>query len=531
MNPNSESMVLQNLDIIESVKKQLFDENGVMKAATINTTTGLYSYDMEAPAKLVIPSLTSWARTIPRGQAGAAAHEYAVIDSVGMTGKSTAVAGKRGGALDMHVTRRSLVYGTMSSGVFSVTEQGRAQAVGFDDSFARATTLRLLSALRNECAHIPWGNRYALPVPVCAASDNTAVTGVLNSAATYYVYVRPITGMALQKALLARVVANPSLQIIANVDYWTVDPSAISAGSPAVDLTDGYGAPSTVSSVATPGATTGIDIRLTTGSPGAAGYAIFVGTITGIANAALQCIVGPVKYVTLLNVSTGGTKASTTTAYTDGYGVPQTMNTTVDTSADLNDYLGLIPGLYGLTADLTITPSGCYLRSLGDALSPADGTGIPEIDEGLEAAYQRQLGVDDVEILVGGGMQRNINYAFGSGAATSIARVMIESGAAQADVTAGIFVTKYIHPITRRLIPITVDPNMWDGMLVVKPNTVPYANSDIDSVAKVWPVYDWREYTYNPTEPTQNYELQTYGAVANYIPVAWAIIDDIRRGF
>ena len=128
MNPSVQSVLDQNRELVDSVKKTLFDENGVMKAATIDKATGLYSYDMEAPAKLAIPSLTSWARTIPRGQAGAAAHEYKVIDSVSITGKSTATTGKRGGALNMHISTKSLVYGTMTGFSLPLRKKSRAAA-------------------------------------------------------------------------------------------------------------------------------------------------------------------------------------------------------------------------------------------------------------------------------------------------------------------------------------------------------------------------------------------------------------------
>jgi hypothetical protein len=525
LNPETlrESLKATELALIEKYSKDLDDQNRIEKAATISIGAGMYGYSLEAPMKLLVPALQSWARQIPRQTIPTGfQQEFKRITASGIVGRSTFAAGKRGSSATLTTDHGYVNFGRITSGVYSVDEDTIYAAGSYDNALARATSLALLNGMRVECAHIVGGNVYALGAPAITAGENSNVAGTLNASYTYYVFVRALTMMASQKALLAHGWLTPDATTRACAPKASVT----------VDLTDGYSAVTSASNgaaVATPGATHSIDIAWSA-IPGAVAYAIFIGHSDGLTNATFQGVTAQCA-VTLTSVDTGGSKASQTDQTSvDGYGVTQTIDTTGDTTADTNDYNGLLAQLYGIGVG-GVTPSGCYLNHLGGKISSLNGTQIPEFQDMLTQVYLNQLMTDDVMLIIGGQVQEAINRAFGAGASTSVLRLVAPlNGPEQKDISGGLFVTGYIHPITKRVIPLVIDPNLWGGVALAVPLSMPYPNSGIDSPTKVWLSYDWIQREYAITEPTRNYENQVKGGVAVYAPLAYGIIDNIYNG-
>ena len=522
--------------LMASAREQLmkfYNDPEALAKFTVQASTGLYGYSLEMPAKQLVPSLPGPEKLIPRRTIPTGFdHHYKKITGVTQTGGMGAVDGKRGmnGSITVN-TAGTVTFGKLSSGKFDVTFDAQKVGGTAQDALATATSLQLINALRGEQAYILGGNIYPLKVPTLTAAELTSVTGTLNNAATYYCYVRAMSLPAVQKAILTGGWAEP------DASDKSFDPANLS--SLAIDILTGFGAPSTVSSVATPAATSSIHLTWDA-IKGAAGYGLFIGTTTGITNAAFVGVVGQTDVV-VKTVPTTGTKASSTTAYTDGYGTARTFDTTVDTSAENSTmfsdpnalvYEGMLSQITGMTSVAgTYSATGAYLVNLGAKLSNANGYGIKEINDALRAVYLKQLGVDDVEIWVGSGEMNNIARAFGAGATSTVVRLNADLGAEeQRAATAGFRVQYYFHPVTGRKIPIVVDPNFWQGMIVIVPKSVPYPNSNIDSPTVLWMNYDWSQFEYKFYEPATAYELQIRAGLAMYTPLAYAIIYNIYNG-
>lgn len=499
----------------------LFGE--LRKTASISSSTGLSGYSLEEPAKLLMATMQGYFRRLPRFKVQTGQqHEFKVITGVKLPGRKTAAEGERGASASLTLTDYPFKPGTVTSGGFQVTRQAIVQAGSFDNALSRATMLAMKLGLRNEVAQIFGGNPYLLGTPSATASENSTVKSnvhPLNSALTYYVYVRAMTAAAVQDAL----VSTPNGQALP-------DPTttAFAAIPSAVSLLDGYGTPSTVASVATPATTSSINVGWTA-IPGAAAYGIFIGTTTGIANAAFVGMVGQTSIV-VTDVVLTGTKASTTTAYTDGYGVAQTADTTIDRTVDANAYPGFLSQVFGLTTGGTVVPSGAALLNVNGKLSNAGGSGILEVNELLTQTYYALYQTDDVTLLFSPADRMNLSRALGADPTKSPFRIVIPMGGAQQDVVGGLFADGYVHPNTGRKIPCETEPNIPQGMFLVVPNTLPYPDTNIPNPLAMWMWDEWFSYEYAQVKPTKEYENQCYGGLVLYAPVACAVGYNIFNG-
>ncbi|MDD2857785.1 MAG: hypothetical protein PHU75_03835 [Candidatus Nanopelagicales bacterium] len=461
--------------------------------ATIALANAQYGVSLEAPAKSLVPFLPTWAQSIPREVIGTGnKHTYKRITKISVTGKSTAAEGTRGNAASITADEKDVDFGILSSGLFDVTYEAERAAGTFDNALSRATTMALLLGRRNEVAHILGGNTAAFAAVDAAVAvtvaDNTSVTGTLTNVA-HYVYIKPLTAMAMQKAILAGACVLP-----AAATHKTF--AGIAA---TVDQTDGYGVESTVAS-ATPTANKGLTI---TWEPlaGAAGYAVFVGTTTGIANTKCQGVTGQCSVV-LTALSTGGS-----------------AGVSGDNSVDANDFKGLL-------ALLAASGSGAYLKNLGAGLSASAGNGIPEIDTMLAQCYAQALGVDDGMLVMGSQDRAQITRKLAAGSSTSLARYAIPVGPDNV-FAGGAFADKYVHPVTSRMLPIVTDPTLYSGLILWVPKTIPYPMAEVPAPLKMWLSYDWVNFAYAVTNPKREYENRMRGGLACYLPPAFGMLYNV----
>lgn len=479
---------------LESVLKVLGPNASAedVQKATVQLSTGQYGVSLEAPAKQLVPFLPTWASEIPRETIPTGtSHSYKRITKVSVTGKSTAAEGTVGNTAAYTTDAPSVTFGILSSGLFSVTYEAERAAGTFDDALARATTNALLHGKRIETAHILGGNITALGAVDASVSvsvaDNTSVTGTLANAA-HYVYIKALTAMAMQKAILAGAVVYPA----------AATHKIFTSVNATVDQTDGWGVESTVAS-ATPTLNKGLTISWAPIAD-AAGYGIFVGTSTGITNCKCQGVVGQCDVV-LTNLTTGGS-----------------AGVSGDNSADANDFDGLLPQL--------LDGGVAYEKNLGAGLSAAVGNGIPEIDAMLTSCYIGSLGIDDGFIIVGINERGHITRKLGAGSSTTLVRLGLPVGPDNT-FAGGAFADKYIHPITGRLVPIVTDTNLCGGHVFWVPKSIPYPMAEVPAPMKMWCSYDWTNFAYALTAPVRNYENRMRGGLAIYLPTAFGHIYNV----
>jgi hypothetical protein len=529
-------MELENSLWNEAVEKAAaqFGESKLQKASTIATSTGLYGYDLEQPAKLLMATLQGYFYRIARVPGRSLQRRIKVITGVKLPGSKFAASGSRGNSAQISLTEYYWQPGVVTGGTFIVDREALAISKSYDDAVNRATMLNMKLGLRNQAAAIFGGNVTALgAVTGFTAVENTSVTSAavaLNSGLTYYFYVRAMTAAAAQDALTTF----PNGQALPDPSDRSFS-AIIGCG---VSLLDGYGAPSTIAgwcTIATPATTSSATLAWTP-IPAAAAYGIFIGTTTGIENAVFAGMVGQcsvvVKDFGAAFIAGSGTKASATQAYYDGNGDAQSKNTMLDTSADANAFNGILPqiaGTGGATPQTGIMLGGQILNINGP-LSAAQGAQIPEIKELLMRCYYALYQSDDVTLLFSAADRDNINNSFGSSGTGSILRINMPAGVDQMNARAGIFVNGYIHPATGRAIPCETDPNIPQGMFLVLPNSMPYPDTNIENPIMMVVMDEWINLQYAMTRPRYEFENRCYEACVVNVPIACGLGYNMFRG-
>lgn len=440
--------------------------------------TGLAPYDLEGPAKVLVPRYTPLRNSIPRTRGQGNARKFKRIDSYSNAGipggaanlspffDSSTQTATFGGPGNSTFNRPQKINYTGSDWTYSYVELGfsdqvnwkpQFQGLGFDDLRSQSHTALLYSHLMGEERAMLYGRGattggysgiVAAPTGVTLA---TAGTGGTVAAATYYVYVAAVTGF-------------------------------------------GQSAVSTVASQATVGATSTLSITTFTEPVGALYYNLYIGTTTGIANAWYQ------------GSFTGTAYTMTTTPVTSG---TQTAGT--DSSFQATAYDGF------LTVQSDPTKTG-YLRRLNGAFSTsAPGS---EIDLALTTMYVNNA-ADPDEIYMSGAVRSSYNAlmrnAPSSGAANGY-RTNVTTGDGNAIM--GTVVGGHLNPNTGKVVNVLTHRFMPQGAVLLRSTSLPLPDAHIPAPVQAVNVQDYMGVDWPVIQ--MSYDISTYniGTLIHYAP-AW----------
>jgi hypothetical protein len=466
----------------ESIEKTLAsvkDETQLSKA--IDTGTGLVGYNLEAPAKQLVPFLSPLRNIIPRkvSPTGTSTH-WKAITSIVPQGKATALEGTRGTAMSYTVEDKMAAFKVLGL-QDAVTFEAEAAGRNFQDVKATASTNLLLSLMQEEERYILGGNHTSLGT-VSAPTATADTTGGSIAAGTYAVKVAAMTLVAAN-----RVVAN---QQIAGLVLGV--PATDSMGQAISGATDGVTAASTATSVTTTGTTSMLKLSVAPVT-GALAYAWFVDDV-------LQ-IVSTNSYVELTKLVTGGSAAPT-----------------ADGSGDANAFDGIIPQI--------IAGGGIYMDMANSQLTASQG-GIEELDE-INSRLFNQFKNGATRYLVSEQLAKDITSAIvkNNGAPT----LFVNNGEKN-DITGNYMVKRYVNKsYGGQNISIEVHPWLPNGTMVVMCDKVPYPNANIGSVLEIECGYDYRQLEYARTSPKYEFEIRTYEALKHYFPACQAILTNVKAG-
>ena len=466
----------------ESIEKTLAsvkDETQLSKA--IDTGTGLVGYNLEAPAKQLVPFLSPLRNIIPRkvSPTGTSTH-WKAITSIVPQGKATALEGTRGTSMNYTVEDKMAAFKVLGL-QDAVTFEAEAAGRNFQDVKATASTNLLLSLMQEEERYILGGNHTSLGT-VSAPTATADTTGGSIAAGTYAVKVAAMTLVAAN-----RVVAN---QQIAGLVLGV--PATDSMGQAISGATDGVTAASTATSVTTTGTTSMLKLSVAPVT-GALAYAWFVDDV-------LQ-IVSTNSYVELTKLVTGGSAAPT-----------------ADGSGDANAFDGIIPQI--------IAGGGIYMDMANSQLTASQG-GNEELDE-INSRLFNQFKNGATRYLVSEQLAKDITSAIvkNNGAPT----LFVNNGEKN-DITGNYMVKRYVNKsYGGQNISIEVHPWLPNGTMVVMCDRVPYPNANIGSVLEIECGYDYRQLEYARTSPKYEFEIRTYEALKHYFPACQAILTNVKAG-
>jgi hypothetical protein len=505
--------IIKTLELIKQGKVNLQNLRKATFSQPANATSGLQLYDLETPAKQLIPIILPLLATTPRSGGGKSIQANWQVVTGQNTGNLTGGVpeGKRNGTLSFSTARYNAVYKTLSM-EGSATLQATLAAQGFDDVRGRSRTMSL-NSLFVEQERIMFGG-------------NTTSTGIaLGTGPTPVVTVASTTGGAITTAnAFVRVVPLS----VEGIRQTTVSATGIPSGGKAT-ITPADGSSTytvnlgngAISAEGTVGSMTGStnQVKATWANvKGAAGYALYYGSATGAANQTIMAVTTNTFYTFTTDKNASNQAANA-------------ANLNTDNSQDQYVY----DGMYTQTIASNTAGTGGYFLSMnptGTAAGTltADGKGgINEFNTFLIDRYNNYK-FTEFEIHVGGNQMNNISNKIRQGSSSTPFMIQVQDG--NANIRGGGRAIVYIHPLTGRELPIILNPNVPDGTIFFKGTQLPawFANTNISSI---WEVGERLSYT-SMDWPLLSWEYKTAAIVdevlKGYVPFGNGVLSEVAIG-
>lgn len=448
--------------------------------------TGLTPYDLEGPAKVLVPRYTPLRNSIPRVKGQGNAFKFKRIDSFTNAGIPGGAATSRisfnsltatstyGGTGNLTLARPGKINYTGSDHSIGYVELGvsdsvewvaQFQGLGFDDLRALSHTASLWSHLMGEERQMLYGrgtgSGYAgvVSAPSGVAAVGAATGGSIG-AGTYSVYLTANTGF-------------------------------------------GESLPSTVSTTAAlTGGTNKITITFTEPA-GAVNYNVYVGTAVGIGTAHFQGNFVP--------TNVGGVATIVLTTYNSTSAVAAN----VDTSAVATDYDGY------LTVQADPTQSGYFLRA-NAPFNTGTGSTAPgsEFDTALQTMFVNN-GADPDEIWMTGALRAEYSQLMrvgGTSGAASGYRTTVVTGDGSAVM--GAAVTGHVNPASQKVVDVRAHRFMPAGAALIRSLTLPIPDSHITAPVVSRNVQEYMGVDWPQIQMTYDFSTYQIGTLVHYAP-AW----------
>ena len=460
-------------------------------------STSFAAFDLEAPAKLLTPRPTPLRNRIPRKKGVGTSHRVKRI--LGYTGTGTGGVGNIWPGITESTTstfgainyeRGPQISYAADDLVLPYNSYSLSDSVSFDANFSGLgyQDLRQLSSTSTLYATMLMEERMMLMARGTASGYSGAIAAptALNAASP--------AASGSQTALAAQVY------------YIYITADAGISGS-------GFGE-SIVSAVASETVASGDVLTVSwTGSVGALGYNIYVGTATGTANAKYQGTVKGATSVVIQGASATNLPANNFAFSTSGAAASRAN---ADTSAYATGYDGILPTVLG--------PNTGALNTINAAFSTSN-PGV-EFQNVFATLYSNVKGDPDL-VLLNGNDRKQLSDAIKSGSTANYRLTIQEPG--KDGVTYGSIVTGLQNEVTGKAVDLMVHPWLNQGVAPVLSFTLPIPDTEVsdvwanfmvqDYMGIQWPVtqfsYDFSTYfrgTFFCTAPAWN------GAVSGIIP-------------
>jgi hypothetical protein len=464
--------------------------------------TSFAAFDLEAPAKLLTPRPTPLRNRIPRKKGIGTSHRVKRI--LGYTGTGTGGQGQiwpgitestqnnfaGGGSTPLELIRGPQISYTADDLILPYNSYSLSDQVSFDANFSGLgyQDLRQLSSTSTLYATMLMEERMMLmargtasgysgviaaPTALVASSPAASGSQTALASGTYYVYVTADAGISA----------------------------------------NGFGE-SIVSAVASETVATGDVLVVSfTGSTGALGYNIYVGTATGTANCKYVGTVKGALSVTIQGASATNLPANNFAFSTTGAAASR-ANT--NTSAYATGYDGILPTVLG--------PNTGYNNAINSTFSTAN----PGVEfQTVFANLYQNVKADPDMVLMNGNDRKQLSDAIKNGSTANYRLVINQPG--ETGTTYGSIVTGLQNEVTGKAVDIMVHPWLNSGVAPVLSFTLPIPDTQVsdvwanflvqDYMGIQWPVtqftYDFSTYfrgTFFCTAPAWN------GAVSGIIP-------------
>jgi hypothetical protein len=463
---------------LQQMAQQMAQITGVdlQKDWTPTNPVSLVPYDLQGPAKELVPLQTPIRNTLPREVGQGAAAQWRTIDSftnANVAGgaanlspffNSSTVTSTWGGPGNLTLNRPQKISYTGSNQIRSYVELGfsdqvnwkaQFQSLGFENLRGLSNHVALWSHLMGEEQAILYGRGAvaggysgAIAAPTNITTGNTASGGTVPDA-TYYVYVKAFSGFGYSAASAV------------------VNTGALAGGG---DNT--------------------FTVTVGTEPTGALSYGYWIGTATGIANAKYQ-----------------GTFPGNSKVFT-AYDAAGAVTTQGDTSEDVNAYDGFLTVLSG-------SQSGYFSRVNGGFSTSNSGA---EFNQALLTMWRNNRAAPsqfwmDAQSIVDFSELTRIG---GSSGALTGYRTVIQAG--DGNMMLGAAVSSFMNPVTRKPISLEVHPFMPEGVVLMRSTSLPVPNSEVTAPTAARDVQPYMAIAWPGIQMTNDISTYQLGTLVHYAP-------------
>jgi hypothetical protein len=463
------SSVQGEIDAIKSALQADIAKDWSLPGAGENNAT-LVPYDLEAPAKLLVPRLTPLRNSLPRGKGQGTARQFRVIDGWSNSGF--------GGVADKSPFMDSQV-ATETFGPMTLRRGSKIEYASHDESVAY-----MEMSLSDQ---VNWVSQFAGQgfQDIRSLSQTALLWAHLGGEERAMLYGRGASGNGY-----AGTVAAPA------ISGAPAAGGSVTAGTYAVVVTASTGFGETVvsntASVTTASTNLSIAVTVDTQPVGSFGvYNLYVSAAGGNAASA--------KFQTQFT----GTTYTLTSVNTTGRAVP-----TTDSSFQAKGYDGFLTVQSG--------PKSGYYKNLNDQLSDSN-PGV-EFQDAFLSLYQ-SVKADPDHILVDGATARELGDLLKTAQGNSSYRLQL-NGDGHGHFL-GSMVTGIENQVTRKLVPINVHPWMPNGCALIRSETLPIPDSHVSATAEVISVQEYMSVDWPVVQFTYDASTYWYGTLVHYAP-AWS---------
>jgi len=505
---------MNTAQILEALKKAQAEPitDALAKGFTQNgtATQGLQSYDLEDPAKLLIPVLTPLRNLIPRRLGGFGSQaNWKAITGINTTNQRAGVSeGNRGAAISQSTAEYLAAYRGYGLENF-VTFEADLAAQGFMDLKALAVQ-QLLQALMIQEERLDLGGNTSLALGTTPTP--TLVAGTAGSMATQAAASVICVALGPQAYLdvaghnngvTGQVFDSTTAVVPGQLTKTNTDASTDTFGG-------GSAQKSASATVSVTGATGSIAATVAA-VKGAWGYAWFVGATAGTERLAA---ITSINSVVLTSYPASGQLASTLTA--------------VDSSTSTLDYDGIYTQAAksaGYWATMATGTAGT-----GTALTSDGAGGISEIEAAFIAFYNKYR-MSPTRIFVSSQECVNITKKIiGNGGAPLIRFAMDAKNIADGQISAGVVIGSYLNKVMNCQVPIQVHPNLAPGTILFYTDSLPYPMNGVADVVRKKLRRDYYQLEWPLKSRKYEYGVYADGVLQHYAPFSLGVITNITNG-
>ena len=503
------------------------------KKGVINVGSNITPYDLQAPAKSLVPWLYPLREALPRvarPAPGNIANWKVFTTAAGSYSRGVLPAmpwvneGQRAPQISLTALNASATYATIGR-EGSVTFEAESSSVGFDDAMALEHFFTMETCFAMEEDSLLGGNNsLALGIankPVGSATGSGGFTG------TFYAAVVGLTYEGYRNFTLRNGFSSSGVALVTSGLAPQQQAVTVTPDGKTMTTNGGCGQISAISTTTAAPSSSASATFTTTAKNGEVAWLWYIGTVNGLGTLYATALTTVPSYTFTAAPANTSNETAITLAATD---FSRNNGSAGGGTNQVTAFDGLLTQAWNNT---TLSPQNAYTINLAGAVLTTTGKGnVVEIDNMLIQMWNLYKVTVDV-IWVNAQELANITSRVLNGSSAPLLRTIFGEGDGF-DITGSGVISFYHNPFIPggRKIPIIVHPTIPPGTLLAYAKSLPpyYKSNAVPNVAEVLTRRDYYAQEWPLTTREYQYGVYSEQVLACYAPFAIGIITGIGNG-